>query len=956
MKRIIGILLVFVLMGVHASSGWKLSLQTSTRGEVTCDGVGVVSILPGLHVAPNWARKDFTLMNFAKKSSDGIHGVTQQMGYHFTCDLFSKQVAPNTYRFSYTLTSVNDAPLNSLHVSLLFPVEMVLSGRYSANGGAERRLPSEFSMKTKGMFNGKVTEFKIVTDKGPLTLRFPKPEWVLFQDNRNWSQDVNMCVRINATNHRQTAITQWAAGQSYTFEFDMVFPGDVTVEKKGLVVIQEGEDWVPVKTLLGIKEGSALDFSNMGFRDAPAGKHGWMKAVGEDFEFEGLKGVKQRFYGVNLVGSAQTVTKEQAVELAERISRLGYNAVRFHHYGNATMKREPKCSTNVDPRKLDLFDFLFAEFKKRGIYATTDVYSSRDVWASEIFEGHEGKLSFQEFRAILPFSDKAFENWKTFARNFFTHRNPYTGLTYLEDPALTTICLVNEGNFHRPLDKLIHQRTVDVWLAKWNEWSRKRYPDWRERNRVWKATYPEVIVQFTSAMSDAERKDFELFKSEVHTDLYKRMERFMREELKCKALLTNMNHGGFSPQEMLERNLFDYVDQHFYIDHPSFYGKRWSLPAFIRNESVIKKGEVGGILHALTRIYGKPFTVTEVNYSYPGQYRGVGGILTGCLGSLQNWAGIYRFAYSHGGRNMFRPSRMAYFDLASDLLNQASERATICLYLRQDLQEAPRRIALSIAPDYVTAVKTDKVVRNIYNVWAMFGFLAKTGLVIGQDNQAVDFDITLGLSPDGPKGRRHIADNFLGTGGIRAIWNIIKEQKWLPAGNKTTVDERIRRLHAVHGQFDIDIMADRMVLNTPRTAGGYAPAGDTIATEMLEAVVRGSAATVWASSLDGKPINGSERILVNHLTDVQNSGVTFADSDQRTLLAWGRMPLLARVGRATVTLKHERPSALKGWMLSTDGERIASLPLTVVEGGVRMELDVRGPQGGQLLYEIAVEK
>ena len=39
-----------------------------------------------------------------------------------------------------------------------------------------------------------------------------------------------------------------------------------------------------------------------------------------------------RFYGVNLCFSAHYITHEQADRLAERLARLGYNAVRLHHY------------------------------------------------------------------------------------------------------------------------------------------------------------------------------------------------------------------------------------------------------------------------------------------------------------------------------------------------------------------------------------------------------------------------------------------------------------------------------------------------------------------------------------------------------------------------------------------------------------------------------------------------
>ena len=39
-------------------------------------------------------------------------------------------------------------------------------------------------------------------------------------------------------------------------------------------VITAGPEWIPLRPELEIEPGSALDFSGMGFVDAPAGKHG----------------------------------------------------------------------------------------------------------------------------------------------------------------------------------------------------------------------------------------------------------------------------------------------------------------------------------------------------------------------------------------------------------------------------------------------------------------------------------------------------------------------------------------------------------------------------------------------------------------------------------------------------------------------------------------------------------
>src|SRR5207247_1103401 len=97
--------------------------------------------------------------------------------------------------------------------------------------------------------------------------------------------------------------------------------------------IAAGADWVPLQPALDIEPGSALDFSSQGFCDAPAGKNGRVIARPDgQFAFAKTPEKAQRFYGVNLCFGAQYLSHDESDRLAERFIRLGYNAVRIHHY------------------------------------------------------------------------------------------------------------------------------------------------------------------------------------------------------------------------------------------------------------------------------------------------------------------------------------------------------------------------------------------------------------------------------------------------------------------------------------------------------------------------------------------------------------------------------------------------------------------------------------------------
>lgn len=223
---------------------------------------------------------------------------------------------------------------------------------------------------------------------------------------------------------------------------------------------------------------------------------------------------------------------------------------------------------------------------------------------------------------------------------------------------------------------------------------------------------------------------------------------------------------------------------------------------------------------AFTRLANKPFTVSEYNFSGPGMFRGVGGIMTGAMGALQDWSALWRFAYAHRLENMFDGEGTAgYFDVSTDPLSQASDRASICLFLRRDLDVAQGRVAA--------------------------------------------------------------------------------------------------------GPLSVDIT--------------------------------GAPATVWVSALDAAPVTESRRLLLTHLTDVQNTGIRYAERARKTLLSWGKLPYLVRVGQAEVALALKEPGAYAVYALATSGRRLEKVDAKVVDGKLAFTASVANPSGARMLYEIVRE-
>jgi hypothetical protein len=174
------------------------------------------------------------------------------------------------------------------------------------------------------------------------------------------------------------------------------------------------------------------------------------------------------------------------------------------------------------------------------------------------------------------------------------------------------------------------------------------------------------------------------------------------------------------------------------------------------------------------------------------------------------------------------------------------------------------------------------------------------------------------------------------------------------------LDDRLyetRDLTADTGELRIERAFGLLRIDTPRTAGGYAGAGEDIVAEHagLRADRLTTPATIFACSLDRQPLRASKRILVSHLTELLDTGMGFAEESRRTLTAWGKLPHLVRAGSARIALTLDAPALYEVWALSTSGARVARVEAVVADGKLTFTADVAGAEGARMCYEVARE-
>jgi len=291
-------------------------------------------------------------------------------------------------------------------------------------------------------------------------------------------------------------------------------------------------------------------------------------------------------------------------------------------------------------------------------------------------------------------------------------------------------------------------------------------------------------------------------------------------------------------------------------------------------------------------------------------------------------------------------------------LSQAAERASLCLFLRGDLQAAPHSVALTMTE--ADLVQPAARIPSLHPRWHWLAWITRVGTqVVPSAEKASSHTAIL------PLGWRTPATAYPAKAVVplnpyaaedAQLLSMMKDLGIGADGPSAQPAQRFFRSET--GEITIDGPRDVLVLDTPRTAGGYAPAGQDIETTKggVRIRVEGSDATAWVSALDDQPIRQSRRLLVTHLTDLQNTGIRYAEAARQILQDWGRLPHLVRAGKAVVEIRLEAPGQYKVWALAPSGKRLAEVPARVVGDSLVFTADVAAdpPAGARMIYEVTV--
>jgi hypothetical protein len=437
--------------------------------------------------------------------------------------------------------------------------------------------------------------------------------------------------------------------------------------------------------------------------DAPAGKNGFIRV--EKGHLVKPDGKRIRFWGVNLTdwsrGSVMVPSKQDAPLWAATLARFGVNCVRLHFLDldapRGLIDRTRTDSREFDPEQLDREDFFIAELKKRGIYVNVNLNVGRSYKAGD---GVQDWDQIRWAKGLTLFDPRLIQLQKEYAKRLLTHRNPYTGFEYRNDPGVAIVEIVNENALYigfRPPTPYYDNALTKIY----NEWLREKLSPEKLRSlrRLAGVSDDQPVPRLRSAevaTAPKERFCIELsFFMELESNYFRDMKAYLKDSLGVKAPIVataDHSHSGSSYPLLASTSLLDIVDGHTYWQHPG--------PRGIPNTPMVNDPFNSTVVElSRTAFADKPYTVSEVNHPYPNEWASEGIPILAAYAGFQDWDAVFWYTFEPKMSSEWKPYVADPFDISHDPVKMPQLAAGALIFLRADVSAARKTIERSLSEE-----------------------------------------------------------------------------------------------------------------------------------------------------------------------------------------------------------------------------------------------------------------
>ena len=636
--------------------------------------------------------------------------------------------------------------------------------------------------------------------------------------------------------------------------------------------------------------------------DAPAGKDGFLRI--SNGHMAKPNGERFRIWGVNFTGASCFPSKEDAPVVAEHLARFGINCVRFHfldsNWSASVFIKGRDDTRALDKQQLDRWDYFVAELKERGIYTNINLNVGRN------FRKGDGVQDYEYLglaKVVNYFVERVQELHREYAEQLLTHYNPYTKSQYRYEPAVGTIELVNENSIVEAwmADRLLGKNTgqqrgtwIDIteWYAdqltdQYNAWlaGRLSAAELKELRDTAGVGTDELVPRLTrDQFAKAPKKRFHLeatFYMELERDYFTMMYDFLKKDLGVRPLIAGTSdhgHGRSGYPLLTSASLMDIVDGHVYWQHPS-YGtdpKTKRRTFSIKNTPMVNDPFNSTVVQlSRSAVAGKPYTVSETNHPFPSEYACEGIGILAAYSAFHDWDGIYLYTFEHKDPQEWKSRIAGHFDIRPDPVRMCNIAACAAIFLRGDVRPAIDTVRRSYSIEQVR-----EGIRLPYSERTYFTPRFSLAIPLRHATRIGGFDEPYGQNATAGRGSPTVSD----TG----------ELAWY---------------HPEKGKGFVTVETDR----SQALIGFLKGRGNQL--KNLSAAVENEFCSIIITSLDGRPISHSRRLLLAATAKSANSGMIW--NEKRTTLSdWGSAPTVIEPVKGEIVLRNMEPS-----------QRIETIPL-----------------------------
>ncbi|MGE4335173.1 MAG: capsular biosynthesis protein [Pigmentiphaga sp.] len=449
-----------------------------------------------------------------------------------------------------------------------------------------------------------------------------------------------------------------------------------------------------------------------------------------------------RFFGVNLSFAGNFPSSTEAGDLARRLRGLGFNAVRLHHLDTLPSNQSPPSSI-LKPGPYPDFNEDAVRRLKNLIQALVNegLYINLNLRVGYVFRPgtdavpfyDPGRMSRAIGSPILVYHPRMQRLQEQYARELIER------LGLRNHPGLAMVEINNESSLlaawqRREWRDAIPGEYGQLLRAKWQDWLADRYGsiaaacahwgDCDSSARAGELPQPDDPVAGTaleaihnslaSKLSQwwgarpglamlgdnppagfARLRDFMLFLAETDQTYFERMRHVVQAAAGFPVPVTGtqMNYGGIL--NLTSQVDMDYIDDHFYIDHPHFLEGSSNVRNWrIWNVSLTNRYMDTLLQRAFRREAGKPFVMSELNHPYPSLPSAEFLPIMAAFALLQDWDGLFFYDYDGGRQSPVAP---AGFGLRGDWGKYVTV-SQVARWFRQD-GIAPLQTALDLPLD-----------------------------------------------------------------------------------------------------------------------------------------------------------------------------------------------------------------------------------------------------------------